>query len=203
MHVHIFHHTQYVKRNRAALEEPLKAVTRPLDQMFTLRELDENVRAYGWCNLLVQGPRRTNCNCNCNWVGGPTRNQSIHTHTHTQITVPLGGFESLEDYMTTSSCSEVLDRVAVPLLGINAQNDPFISKEALEHTVERASRNPLVLLVMTPTGGHIGWGEGLFLRLFRASWAERLCVEFLEAVHLLRGGSGGGLVEGAAPRSRL
>lgn len=35
---------QYVKRNMTMLEEPLKAVTRPLDQMFTLRELDENVR---------------------------------------------------------------------------------------------------------------------------------------------------------------
>lgn len=28
----------------AVLEEPLKAVTRPLEQMFTLRELDEHVR---------------------------------------------------------------------------------------------------------------------------------------------------------------
>lgn len=45
-----------------------------------------------------------------------------------QITVPLGGFASLEHYMTTSSCSEVLDRVAVPLLGLNSQNDPFISQ---------------------------------------------------------------------------
>lgn len=30
--------------------------------------------------------------------------------------------------MTASSSSEVLDRVAVPLLGINARNDPFISQ---------------------------------------------------------------------------
>lgn len=36
---------QYVRRNMAVLEEPLKkAVTRPLEQMFTLRELDEHVR---------------------------------------------------------------------------------------------------------------------------------------------------------------
>lgn len=42
--------------------------------------------------------------------------------------MPLGGFASLEHYMTASSSSEVLDRVAVPLLGINARNDPFISQ---------------------------------------------------------------------------
>lgn len=69
--------------------------------------------------------------------------------------------------------------------------------------MERASRNGNVLLVMTPFGGHIGFGESLFLRFFRASWAERLTVEFLEAV-LALSGSGGGFEEGAAaPRSRL
>lgn len=37
---------QYVQKNMAVLEEPLKkAVTRPLEQMFTLKELDEAVRA--------------------------------------------------------------------------------------------------------------------------------------------------------------
>lgn len=36
------------------------------------------------------------------------------------ITVPLGGFRDLEHYMTESSCSEYLDGVSVPLLGINA-----------------------------------------------------------------------------------
>lgn len=42
---HTLTHVQYVRRNMAVLEEPLKkAVTRPLEQMFTLRELDEHVR---------------------------------------------------------------------------------------------------------------------------------------------------------------
>jgi predicted alpha/beta-fold hydrolase len=119
--------------------------------------------------------------------------------------------------MTTSSSSEVLHRVAVPLLGVNARNDPFISPEALEHTVQRASINANVILVVTPAGGHIGWGEGLLSHLFRASWAERLTVDFLEAVRLVqeRGGAGGigggpagaagaaGAEGGSAPRSRL
>lgn len=42
---HMHTHSQYVRRNIKVLEEPLKAVTRPLEQMYTLRELDENVRA--------------------------------------------------------------------------------------------------------------------------------------------------------------
>lgn len=75
--------------------------------------------------------------------------------------------------------------------------------------MQRASLNPNVILVMTPTGGHIGWGEGLFLHLFRASWAERLTVDFIDACRLVqeRGGIGGlgGRVGGGAaqPRARL
>lgn len=83
-----------------------------------------------------------------------------------------------------------------------------IATEALDHTLQQASRNPNVILVMTPTGGHIGWGEGLFLHLFRASWAERLTVDFIDACKLVQerggigglGGGGGGL---APPRARL
>lgn len=84
--------------------------------------------------------------------------------------------------------------------------------EALDHTLQQASRNPHIILVHTPTGGHIGWGEGLFLHLFRASWAEHLTVDFIDACKLVQerggiggiGGGGGGVeVSGAVPRARL
>ena len=47
----------------------------------------------------------------------------------------------------------MLDRVCVPLLGINAFNDPFVSEDALQWTIRKASRNPHVILVTTRTGG--------------------------------------------------
>jgi predicted alpha/beta-fold hydrolase len=36
------------------------------------------------------------------------------------VTVPVWGFRDLDHYLTESSCSEYLDQVKVPLLGINA-----------------------------------------------------------------------------------
>lgn len=93
------------------------------------------------------------------------------------VTVPLNGWRDLEHYMTTASSSNYLEGVAVPLLGINALDDPLVSREALEFTVEKASRNRNVILVTTTRGGHIGWGG----QAKRASWAESLAVDFMHA----------------------
>lgn len=38
--------------------------------------------------------------------------------------MPVWGYRDLEHYLTESSCSEYLDRVQVPLLGINALVSP-------------------------------------------------------------------------------
>lgn len=105
--------------------------------------------------------------------------ESMHTlrDLDENITVPLNGWKDLEHYMTSASSSEWLRHVEVPLLGVNALDDPLVSREALAHTIERASRNPNVILVTTTRGGHIGWGG----QAKTASWAENLCVDFLQA----------------------
>lgn len=41
------------------------------------------------------------------------------------VTVPVWGFRDLDHYLTESSCSEYLDQVKVPLLGINALVSPL------------------------------------------------------------------------------
>lgn len=87
------------------------------------------------------------------------------------------------------------------------QDDPFVSKDAVDHTIKKASSNPHVILVTTRQGGHIGWGEA-FLHLWRSSWAERLCVDFLSAVAVAQGleGKGKGTTSFTGtvpPRSRL
>lgn len=91
--------------------------------------------------------------------------------------------------MTTSSCSEYLDKVCVPLLGINARDDPLVSSEALDHTVRKASSNPNVILVNTKKGGHIGFG----------SWCDTLCCDYLEAIAMVKGL----ISKPALPRARL
>lgn len=67
------------------------------------------------------------------------------------------GFANADDYYAQSSSVRVIDRVAVPYLGLNSRDDPVVSTEALP-TVH-ALCNPWILLVRTEHGGHLGWFE--------------------------------------------
>lgn len=71
----------------------------------------------------------------------------------------------------------------------------MVSHEALNYTLRKASANPLVLLVTTRRGGHIGWGEGL-AHLWDGSWAERLCVDFLSVLVQMKDAKGEGSRQG-------
>jgi len=113
----------------------------------------------------------------------PLKSMTTLRELDENVTVPLNGWRDLEHYLTTASSTEYIEGVAVPLLGINALDDPLVSREALEHTVGKASTNSNVILVTTTRGGHIGWGG----QAKTASWAERLCVDFLAACGKVQG----------------
>ncbi|XP_037803868.1 phospholipase ABHD3-like isoform X2 [Penaeus monodon] len=68
------------------------------------------------------------------------------------------GFRDAEDYYKTSSLHEKLDDIRVPLLCLNAADDPFQPMEGVP--VEAAKRSSHVALVVTARGGHIGFMEG-------------------------------------------
>ena len=65
------------------------------------------------------------------------------------------GFASVDDYYRASGSAARLPSVAVPLLCVQAADDPI----AIDAAVPRAAvaANPNVALVVTPSGGHLGW----------------------------------------------
>lgn len=73
------------------------------------------------------------------------------------VTAPVHGFQSCYDYWTESSCAQHLDDVALPLLVLNARNDPFVPAQTLsrpEHVSD------YVRLEYPDTGGHVGFIRG-------------------------------------------
>ncbi|QEY24995.1 YheT family hydrolase [Neisseria animalis] len=70
------------------------------------------------------------------------------------FTAPLHGFADRHDYYRQSSCKPFLKDVAVPLLLLNAVNDPFLPPEALPSATEVS---PSVTLLQPPHGGHVGF----------------------------------------------
>ncbi len=72
-----------------------------------------------------------------------------------KITAPSFGFHGAEHYYATQSSNQFLDRILVPTLLIQAQDDTFVPFDIFRHPAFES--NPHLTLVTPKTGGHLGF----------------------------------------------
>jgi hypothetical protein len=78
------------------------------------------------------------------------------------VTAPLHGFRDADDYWARAASGPSLRSIRVPTLVLNARNDPFLPRAALESATREASKD--VVLEFPETGGHAGFpGRGHWL----------------------------------------
>ncbi|KAG8987391.1 hypothetical protein FRB94_004761 [Tulasnella sp. JGI-2019a] len=83
-------------------------------------------------------------------------NPSITMSSFTEdLVVPFEGYASISDFLQDTSCKDVLKNIRVPLVCLNAQDDPLMKGSLLPY--HEAAANPYVVLAVTAHGGHIGW----------------------------------------------
>lgn len=91
------------------------------------------------------------------------------------FTRKLMGYTTKADYhLGISSVHKVLN-IGVPLVSITAANDPFMSHPNVP--VHQSKSNENLFFVVTSSGGHMGWDQGIFRR---KHWHLSVVVEFLE-----------------------
>jgi predicted alpha/beta-fold hydrolase len=123
------------------------------------------------------------------------------------VICPLHGYCDPEEYYEANRAD--IGRVATPWLCVHARDDPVISADALPLAELRAS--PSVALLLTPSGGHLGFATGARARrdgrgdalgawAFEASWADAVCARFL--LHFCQFGVSRS-ESGAAPSGKL
>jgi len=91
------------------------------------------------------------------------------------ITAPCFGYKDAAEYYAAAGAQKVIGDVAVPLLLITAQDDPFVPYDSF--LAARVEENPQVRFVAPEHGGHCG-----FVSRFRGAerfWAEERIVEFV------------------------
>jgi uncharacterized protein len=91
-------------------------------------------------------------------------------------TAPIHGFTSADDYYARSSSLPFLPRITSPTLILNAEDDPFLPREALERA--RAAASPKIDFRTTRCGGHTGFIAGTVPWRCKY-WAEERIVEWL------------------------
>ena len=92
------------------------------------------------------------------------------------VTAPLHGFRNTDDYWTRASAKPWLRRIEVPVLMVNARDDPFLPSGALPAPYEVANS---VLLEQPEHGGHVGFVSGRFPG--NLDWLPQRVLEFFGA----------------------
>jgi uncharacterized protein len=91
------------------------------------------------------------------------------------ITAPYGGYRDADDIYASISSSRWIERIAVPTLVIQSNDDPFI--RLLPATREKVRKNPHIAFLETERGGHCG-----FVAPGRRWWAEEMIEAFFSSV---------------------
>lgn len=89
-------------------------------------------------------------------------------------TGPLHGFKDAEDYYESNSSIYFLERIKIPVLIVNALNDPFLSKDCYPEA--DSIRNENITMEFPKKGGHCGftsYEDSLY-------WSERRALEFIK-----------------------
>lgn len=81
-------------------------------------------------------------------------------------------------YYDDASSKRLIDQVAVPLLVLNAADDPIAHGEGIPTHI--AKSNDKVFFGITKEGGHVAWCEGLWPAW--GSWESRVVPEFFDAI---------------------
>ena len=89
-------------------------------------------------------------------------------------TAPVHGFRDALDYWEKSSARQYLNRIRVPVLLLNARDDPFLTRESFPFA--EAAENPHLFFEAPESGGHFGFIDSI--RNVRP-WHEQRTVDFL------------------------
>ncbi len=92
-----------------------------------------------------------------------------------EVTAPLYGFSSAHHYYRECSSRQFLRHIQVPTLIIQAEDDPFMTKEVLP-TEEELSK--VVTLELSKKGGHVGFVGGSMIAS-PIYWLDQRIPEFI------------------------
>jgi len=91
------------------------------------------------------------------------------------LTVPLAGFEDVDDYYRRASARPTLGNIRVPTLVLHSRDDPFLPWRPLAE--DEATRNPFLMVHLTEKGGHVAFLERARWDIDR-SWAENRVIDY-------------------------
>jgi len=96
-----------------------------------------------------------------------------------RFTAKLFGYKTTEDYYNDACIDRKVHDIKIPLLCLNAADDPFSPGQDIP--LDEAARSSHIAIVVTSRGGHIGFFDGCFIPN-EISYIQRIFGQFSNAV---------------------
>lgn len=94
----------------------------------------------------------------------------------------VAGFESVDDFYRDCSSLNYLDGIQVPMIFINAEDDPIVPRPLLDHMMEAIKKHDNILYIEQKFGGHLGFYEGGYIYPNSVTWLDRMVVNLSESL---------------------
>ncbi|VDI45727.1 phospholipase ABHD3-like [Mytilus galloprovincialis] len=95
-----------------------------------------------------------------------------------RFTSKIFGYDTWQDYYKEACLHDKIHALKVPVLVLNAADDPFSPHHAIP--VKEAEENENIAIVVTSHGGHIGFMEGFIPR--NSTFMDKLFSQYVKAV---------------------
>lgn len=98
----------------------------------------------------------------------------------TEFTLKLLNEPDINEFYQENSSSPYLDKIQIPILLLNAEDDPMIPQEHHKHMKRHTTVNSNALFAVTPYGGHLGFYEGGYFLANKLTWMDRMLCQFFK-----------------------
>ncbi|XP_050397022.1 monoacylglycerol lipase ABHD2 isoform X1 [Patella vulgata] len=91
-------------------------------------------------------------------------------------------FRNYQEYYHWASCKQYLKGIEIPLIILNAKDDPIVPPVLYETAKKYVESRDNCIFLTTDHGGHLGYFEGGILTPNTITWLDRAVVEFSHAL---------------------
>jgi len=91
------------------------------------------------------------------------------------------GFKSVNDYYKWVSCLNLIPTIDIPMVFINALDDPIIPEVLFQPVKELCKTHPKHGFILLKHGGHLGFLEGKSVKPNSVTWLDRFIIQMAGA----------------------
>lgn len=91
------------------------------------------------------------------------------------------GFKNVNDYYKSVSCLSLIPKIQIPIIFLNAEDDPIIPEKLYTPVQELCASHPRHAFVKVKHGGHLSFLEGRSVKPNSVTWLDRLIIQISEA----------------------